>query len=61
MPESLRLDYLVEARSALDSYIEGLMEPRGGDDPTLLTEAVAFSLMSIADSLATIAGSGGGS
>lgn len=51
----LELNYLDEARSTLDSYVEGLMESRG-DDPVLLTEAVAFSLLSIAESLAAIAG-----
>lgn len=54
MPEGLKLDYLVEARSTLDSYIEGLTDVNG-DDPMLLTEAVAFSLMSIAESMALIA------
>ena len=55
MPESLKLDYLVEARSTLDSYIEDFLIPGAESDSDLLVQSVAFSLLSIADSLATVA------
>lgn len=50
MPTDLDLDYLVEARSTLDSYIEGgnFSDP---ESRRMVMDSVAYSLLSIAESL----------
>lgn len=52
MMGELKLDYLREAVSTLDEYIESTLAGEPSDrGTTMLTESMAFSLLSIAQSL----------
>lgn len=60
MPDDLKLDYLVEARATLDSYIEDFIIPGVENSPELLMLSMASSLLSIGESLASVARALGG-
>lgn len=46
----LQLDYLAEAKACLGAYVEDA-DPTPGGNPRTVRDAIAFSLLSIADSL----------